>query len=426
MSDFSFKKLNPMRNVEPSRRNMVFFIIEGIFGAMLINLANPLFSMFAKRLGADDFQIGLISSMPALAGILALIPGALFLERQKDKKNSLRFLILLLGMLYPIAAISSYLGKYQVAFFIFIIVLMNWPFSIFCIEWQSFFTDVLDSRDRSIAYSKRSAVSTFFGVVTALAAGIILTYVPTNDSQRIMIYQLFFIISFGFALLERYFIGRIKDYPIHTIVNRIKPLVLCKTCVLNLLKDKEFRGFTILAFLFHVSWQMAWPLFFLYQVNVLHADEAWLSYITVTFGIASVVTFPFWGKVIQKKGAKLVIVMGTFGLALNALALPFIKSLPVLLIVNTLVGLTFGAYTIGLFENLMHVLPKGNKTLNIAIYTTIINISGLISPLVGVAIYKITSLSFTLILSGIFRLVVTVLFILRYIHSKKQARVEQK
>lgn len=429
MPVFSLKKLNPMRNIEPSRRNMMFFMIEGIFGAMLINLANPMFSMFAKRLGADDFQIGLISSMPALAAIFALIPGALFLEGQKDKKRSLKILILILGLLYPIAAISPYLGKFQVPFFIIVIVLMNWPFSIFNIEWQSFFSDVLDGSERNIVYSKRSAIATFFGVATALTAGLILTYVPSNDSQRILIYQIFFVLSLGLALLERYFLGRINNYPIHKVSRRPKPSAIFKSCFMNLVKDKEFRGFTLLAFLFHVSWQMAWPLFFLYQVNELHADEAWISYIAVTFGISSVVTYPFWGKIIAKKGAKSIIVVGTFGLAMNALTLPFIKSLPVLLIVNILTGLTFGAFMLGLFENLMQVLPKGNKTLNIAIYTTFINISGLISPLVGVAIYKMTSLSFTLILSGILRLVVTAFFIIRYVSSKepkKRGSVKQK
>lgn len=399
---------------------MLFFMIEGVFGAMLISLANPLFSMYAKRMGAGDFQIGLISSMPALAAILALIPGALFLERQKDKKRSLRFLILILGIIYPIAAISPYLGKFQTTFFIITIFLMNFPSSIFSIEWQSFFSDVLDSNERNIVYSKRSAVATFFGVATALAAGLILTYVPGNDLQRILIYQIFFVLSFGLAMCQRFYLGRIDNYLIHAHADRQKALVLCKNCLLNMVKDKEFRSFTILSFLFHVSWQFAWPLFFLYQVNVLHANESWLSYIAVTFGISSVATYPLWGKIIQKKGAKSIIVIGTFGLAMNALTLSFIKTLPVLLVVNILTGLTFGAFMLGLFENLMTVLPKGNKTLSIAIYTTFLNVSGLVAPLAGVAIYKMTSLSFALILAGLLRLLVTALFIWRFIADNKR------
>jgi MFS family permease len=168
------------------------------------------------------------------------------------------------------------------------------------------------------------------------------------------------------------------------------------------------------SFFFHVTLQMAWPLFFIFQVDYLHADEAWLSFLTVANGIAGVVTYSYWGRMIEKKGSKWVVMIGAAGFAISPILTVLSPNLPVLLLANIASGLTFGAFQLALFDNLLEVLPQENRTLNIAIYTTFISISGFISPMIGVAIYKATSIYTAMILAGILRFIGTGLFYIRY------------
>lgn len=412
-----------LKTLDSTSKNAVFFTFEGAVGAIILNLANPFFSMFARRMGANDYEIGLISSLPALVGILALIPGSILVDRSSNKKKIVSILILLFGIMYPLAALTPLLGNFKVPLFVTVIALMNWPFSVFNISWQSFFSDVMAVQFNS-AFTKRTRAATVMGTTTALAAGLLLSYIPKNDSERILMYQLFFGLSFVLSIIQSWLLKKVSAPPVlKSNEEKSKNLSLIKESLSNLITNKEFRIFIILSFIFHVSWQMGWPLFFIYQVDVVGINEAWLSYVNVAVGFAGILTYTMWGKVIEKKGAKFVLIIGTLGLAVNALTIILVKSQYMLLIQSTLTGLTFSAFSLAIFENLIEVVPKKNKTINIALYTTLINISQFVSPIVGVWFYKHTSIVISLGFIGAFRLLASMLFFFRYLKGKKYGHI---
>lgn len=416
-----FGIISRIKTIDTTSKNTMFFIFEGAVGAIILNLANPFFSMFARRMGASDYEIGLVSSLPALVGILALVPGSLLVDRSGNKKRIVSVLILLVGIMYPLAALTPFLGSYRVTLFVTVIALMNWPFSVFNISWQSFFSDVMVSSFNS-AFTRRTRAATVVGTTTSLAAGLLLSYIPKSDSERIIMYQLFFSLSFALAIIQSWLLNRISvPHVFKSTEDKNNNYSMIKECLNNLLHHKEFRSFIILSFIFHVSWHMGWPLFFIYQVDVIGINEAWLSYVNVAVGFAGVLTYTFWGKTIEKKGARLILVFGTLGLSINALSMILIKSQYLLLIQSTVTGLTFSAFTLAIFHNLIEVVPQKNKTINIAVYTTLINLSQFISPIIGVWLYKRTSIVFALGCVGILRLFASLLFLLRYLRSKKAA-----
>lgn len=408
--------------LDTTSKNGWFFTFEGAIGAIILNMANPFFSMFARRMGANDYQIGLVSSLPALVGVLALIPGSILVDKSQNKKKIVSHLILLFGLMYPIAALSPFFGSYMVPLYITVIALMNWPFSVFNISWQSFFSDVMKLSFNS-AFTKRTRAATIVGTVASLTAGLLLAYIPKNNQERIIIYQLFFVLSFILAIIQSWLLNKVTAPPItKPDSNSPQNLRLVKECLYNLVTYREFRIFTILAFIFHLSWHMGWPLFFIYQVDVVGINEAWLSYVNVAIGFAGSITYTFWGKAIQKKGAQLILIFGMFGLAVNALTIILVHSRYFLLLQTTLTGLTFSAFTLAIFSNLIEVVPQKNKTINIATYTTLLFISQFTAPLVGVWIYKQTSIVTALIIVGIFRLSATSLFVVKYIKSIRKTK----
>ncbi len=407
--------------LDTTSKNAWFFTFEGAVGAVILNLANPFFSMFARRMGASDYQIGLISSLPALVGILALVPGSLLVDRSSSKKRIVSLLILLFGIMYPLAALSPLLGNYKIPLYITIIALMNWPFSVFNISWQSFFSDVMVSQFNS-AFTKRTRAATVVGTSTSLAAGLLLAYIPKNDGERILMYQLFFCLSLILALIQSWLLKRvIAPTVLKSGGDKGNGFAMVRECLNNLLVYKEFRTFIILAFIFHVSWHMGWPLFFIYQVDVIGINEAWLSYVNVAVGFAGVLTYTFWGKEIEKRGARLILIFGTLGLSINALTIVLVRTPYLLLFQSTMTGLTFSAFTLAIFANLIEVVPQKNKTINIAVYTTFINLSQFISPLIGVWFYKHTSIITALVFVGVFRLLAGALFIARYLSGRKKS-----
>ena len=61
--------------------------LNGILNSVSTDLVAPFTVIFALRLGANSFQTAMLSSGPAIAGLLVLIPGARWVDRQRDKKK---------------------------------------------------------------------------------------------------------------------------------------------------------------------------------------------------------------------------------------------------------------------------------------------------------------------------------------------------
>ena len=68
--------------------NQSINIYNGIALAIGANLVNPYFAKFAGRLGATDYELAYLNSLPAFISLFALIPGAIFLDLFGNKLKS--------------------------------------------------------------------------------------------------------------------------------------------------------------------------------------------------------------------------------------------------------------------------------------------------------------------------------------------------
>ncbi|WP_260631600.1 hypothetical protein [Neobacillus niacini] len=64
-------------------------IYHGMVSTIAINLAGNFYPIFAiSILGATNFQVGLISSLPPLIALLMTIPAAILLNRLESQKRT--------------------------------------------------------------------------------------------------------------------------------------------------------------------------------------------------------------------------------------------------------------------------------------------------------------------------------------------------
>src|SRR5678810_1310767 len=69
--------------VEVQKRNFRYVQIDAV-GVSISNVAAPFLPVFLTRLGASNFEVGLLSSMPGMTGlVLAIIVGR-FLQTRKN------------------------------------------------------------------------------------------------------------------------------------------------------------------------------------------------------------------------------------------------------------------------------------------------------------------------------------------------------
>ena len=79
--------MNPSNEdaLEMQKRNFRYVQIDAI-GVSISNVAAPFLPVFLTRLGASNFQVGLLSSMPGVTGMVPL-PGASVLKMGSSRAN---------------------------------------------------------------------------------------------------------------------------------------------------------------------------------------------------------------------------------------------------------------------------------------------------------------------------------------------------
>src|SRR5215216_7737349 len=68
---------------EVQKRNFRYVQIDAI-GVSISNVAAPFLPVFLTRLGASNFQVGLLSSMPGMTGLILAILVGRFLQTRRD------------------------------------------------------------------------------------------------------------------------------------------------------------------------------------------------------------------------------------------------------------------------------------------------------------------------------------------------------
>ena len=410
-------KRSSLRNFiipEFKSKNLAINVYNGIALAVAINLVNPYYAKFAERLGASDYQMAYLNSLPAFISLFALIPGAIFIDLFGNKLKSTTWIMLLHKIFFLIIAfIPLMTGVSKPWLFILLIALMNLPGSIYTMGYQSSIGDIFSPSERGLAMGLRNRYSDIFRLGITFISGVLLS-IPKDDAQIILLYQIFFVTSFFIGLLEVYTFSKFTATGANVLSDRPKGqppsekylqglkkiLQAFKVSLTFSLTDKVFKQFLVASLIFNFGWQMGWPLFNIYTITKLGANEAWLSAISIASGITAIMTATQWAKFADKRGNTLAAVIATFGMSVTPFLYVLSDTLYMLVLFNILIGFSVTGTVLILFNLLLEATPSQNRTTIIALYNTAIAVSATIAPIAGVWIMQQTSLDTSLLITG--------------------------
>ena len=396
--------------------NIKYNTLNGIFATMGLNLVTPFISVWAMGLGATNFQIGLISSLPPLVGLVAMLPGAFFVDRFSAKRNITGAFMFFTRLFYILLALTPILPAHQVWFLVIMNGLMNFPGSISNVAWQSFIAGAIPAQQRAHAFAQRNRLTHLFGIAVTFLAGQIFRVVPV--ARHSILYQIFFVTAFVIALAEVWSHMQMREVVSEEVAGKAK--LSTRQTFKAILTARPFLIFCACSLVFHFGWQMGWPLFSIYQVRNLGANETWVSIISVVSGAGSFFSFGLWRRLIEKRGNHVALAVSAMGISSTPFLYAISSSLYQLILANALVGIAVAGIGLTLFNSLLDAVPEQSQTIYIAAYTMLINISAVIAPMVGIAILDRWNIIAALLVAGTVRLLGTCTFFLR---SRKISKV---
>jgi MFS family permease len=389
-------------------------IYHGMVSTIAINLAGNFYPIFAiSILGATNYQVGLISSLPPLIALLMTIPAAILLNRLETQKKTVAmavlwarlFFLLLIGVVY----ISS---PYQAWAFLIIIALMNVPATISNIGWQTFISGMIKDERRGAFFSDRNRLLTIAGMISTLIIGIIMK----NQTNNATAYQWLFFAALLCGLLEVFFLMKHKE--------TVQPVPSTKKSSMDwsIFKDHGYKWFLIAALCFNFTWQMSWGIFNIYHVRIAEATILWISIFSVACQLVQIFTFPLWKKWAEVKSNTLMLVWAALGMAL----VPFLTILSTNLFyltgVQALSGFFISGVVLLLFNLLLEQSPTETRTYCITTYNVLLSFVAFIAPQIGILLLEGLGIQASMELNSIMRIGSAFVFLLMYSRTRKYTK----
>jgi MFS family permease len=356
-------------------------IYNGLASTISTNAVNGYIPLLAiSVLGATNQQMGLISSLPSIIGLLAIIPGAIWINRSSSKKRVAVLSTFATRFLFMLILFVPFLPKeYAPWFLVGLIGLLNFPGAVSGLSWQSMIGDLVSEKRRGDFFSTRNRFNTIAAMFITFGTGLFLQHF---DQSSPFPYQFLFVVGFLFAMLEVYYLYRHKEN--RNLKEKQDEALKTKKLSFAVFRHRPFLAFVVCGLLFNFGAQMAWSIFSIYQIKEAGATALWLSLFSVTNQLAQIVSIKWWAKAADRRGNSFVLFIAAAGMATAPLLTVASTNLIYLTLINLWIGLFVSGTNLLLFNQLLNASPEKNRTSYIANYNFLLALIGFIAPQFGV------------------------------------------
>ncbi len=380
------------------RKDLNYSIADGMGASIMSALTSGVFlAGFAILLGATPLQIGILSSLPLFANAFQII-GSYFIETGTSRKfvtvtgSLIARLLWVLIMLVPVFMFQS---KIAVWLIIAVFTISSICSSASGVAWLYWTSDIVPKNLLGRFFSRRNIYLGVGGIAASLLAGLFLDIWKINHpplSGFLILYS----VAIVFGLLSVLFLGLIKDV-------RIKGKPVSHNVFTDLVqrpyRDSNFRKLVRFGIFWGFAVGLAGPFFIVYMLKVINLDYLVVVALETLFGVSGLLSLKIWGKVVDKYGAKPVLVICTFLIALYPLFYIFLRKSDYLLLfpINAVVGVAWAGTDFTTTQLLLRISPRENKSVYMSSFAAATGLAFAAAAIIGgiLATYVI-NLSYTI------------------------------
>ena len=375
--------------------NIRFNVWHGTFSALALNSVNPFLGIYAIKLGASAFEVALLNALPALATVIVLLPGATWIERQREKKIAAAIALAANRIFFlALAAVPWAPPAWRAVAVVSLVGLMNLPGAVFNVAWQAFIATILPPDRRSRALARRSRYVNVAATVITLLAGRAIDLIGFPRG-----YQVIFLFGFVLAVVELAVFMQLVEQG----SPQQKPTPERPSWGHFLRGSPVFRRFVGASILFYFAWQVPWPIFTQYQVSYLHATNAWMAAFTVSSTMMAAVSYDTWSRLSRRWTNAWALTLAVLGLATVPFAYMLRPGLLPLTLFNAFVGVASAGIDLQMLNTLLEVVPTRERATYLAYHGLGVAVTGVIAPVVGSALYDLGGYALAFGVDGLLR-----------------------
>lgn len=413
----------PQSAPDMNRQNFRNVQIDAI-GVGLASTAAPFLPVFLTRLEATTLQISLLTTMPAITGLLLAIPLGQFLQSRRNIVPWFSFARLAVLSSYAVTSLMTLFLPRAVSV---IGVLGVWalatvPQTILSICFSVVMNSIAGPEGRYELMTHRWSLLGLTNALTALLAGQLLDRLPFPLN-----YQVVFIALSAGGLISYYFSSKIDlpdaPLPYDTVKHSWTERVIGYIHLIA--GEKPFVSFVSKRFVFLTGAALAAPLLPIYYVKTLHAPDFGIALINIAANMTVILGYFLWTRQTRRHGSQVVLLATTCGAALYPVMVGLTHQVWPVVIFAAISGVFQAGINLIFFDELMKRVPVEYSATFVAAAQGLQYMSSIVAPLIATWLSAQLGFSTALLISGGVSLLGFALFLSERIgqtHAAKSAQ----
>jgi MFS family permease len=402
---------NSEEEIQIQKRNFRNVQIDGV-GVSISNVASPFLPVFLTRLGATNFQVGLLTSMPGVTGLILAILVGRFLQTRRNIVPWYSLSRLMVIMCY---ALTGILTLFVIKQYVIIATLLIWAFATLpqtalAVAFSVVMNAVAGPEGRYALLSRRWAIFGVTGVVGTFIVTRVIDLIAFPLNYAIM----FLVLSLG-GFVSFYFSRQIQvpDQEPPPFSNRKSPLDGFRNYLVLLKQNPAFVSFSTKRFVYFSALVLSLPIMPVYLVHDVHATDAEIGIVNMSMNLVMLVGYYLWPRVSRRRGGRFVLLATTLGMTLYPALSAATPQIKLIVIYAGIAGLFQGGLDLVFFDELMKTVPQEYSATFVSLSQSMQYLSMIFAPLLGTWLANYVGLSDVLWLSAGLRLLGFLLFLKR-------------
>lgn len=392
-------------------------------GVSIANVSAPFLPVFLTRLGATNFQVGLLSSMPGVTGLVLAILVGRFLQTRRDIVPWYSLSRLMVILCYALTGILTLAISER---FVIIATLAIWAFATLpqtalSVAFSVVMNAVAGPEGRYALLSRRWTIFGLTGVVGTFIVTRVIDLVQFPLNYAIM----FLVLSLG-GFFSYYFSRKItlpenNPPPMPKSANAREGI----QNYLELLRGNPvFVSFASKRFVFLSALALSTPIMPLFLVREVHASDAQIGTINMTATLVMLFGYYLWPIISRKRGGRFVLLATTLGSVLHPALSAANPHVNMIIMYAGISGFFQGGLDLVFFDELMKTVPAEYSATFVALAQSMQYLSTIVAPLFGTWVANYIGLGGALFLSAGLRLLGFLLFLKRGPRLSEEALVK--
>jgi MFS family permease len=362
--------------VPPQFRSNFIHLYFDVLWLGIFNGSTAVFlGIYVSRLGAEPFQVGLLTAAPALMNLLVTLPGTSLIRGRSTypvMRWACLFTRLAYGLLIPLPALLE--APAQIWVVIATVFTLSIPGTIQAVVGNAWFAETVPMEWRGRVVGNRLAIMSVMTMLTSFAVGQMLKALPFSTG-----YQVVFALGFLGLMFSTLHVFLIRP----TCPEPPAPVKSKDQIRLDVWAG-PFKKVLLLMVAYQVAVYLPSPMFPLYQVNQLKLTDQAISLATSVFYIVHFLGSTQTGILSSRLGFKRLSGIGVVIAGCSTLLFMLSYRTWIYMLCQVVGGIGWSMVGGGMVNYLLERIPENDRQAHLAWYNLAINAAilgcGLLSP----------------------------------------------